>query len=338
MLKKWKSSNEPTRYDEARVALLEPIEVEFKKLGLPPIRFRKLNAILNALQVQIEDGGDSPKINVMLLEALREGVKHQVDKQQARAALRAIDAFHNKEIRRWKQVKAGTLPPIKLAVEEQVSDLIKAGYDLLKADQQITACDKWLEAWELIKQMAAPEMRTEIDFDNVYPEMLYSVFNWCSDMGMELHNAGVDDPVYHEHRLRYAREFLEQFPDVDENRHIDLKRAEGEALWNLGQRAEAETVYEKLVERLPDEGWGYIGWSDHYWIGGIHNPKEYERAEAILQRALARSNLSYRGDVLDRLDMLYGQWDKPEKRASDTAKAIDPAPKREKRRRRKSKR
>jgi tetratricopeptide (TPR) repeat protein len=157
-------------------------------------------------------------------------------------------------------------------------------------------------------------------------------------MDTALHNVGVDDPVYYKHRLRYAREFLEQFPDVDDNRYVNLRRAEGEALWNLGQRAEAEMVYEKLVERLPDEGWGYIGWSDHYWLWGAPEPKEYERAEAILKRALARPNLNDRDDALERLDMLYGEWGEPERRASDAAEAVNPIPKRQKRRRRKSKR
>lgn len=58
MFKKWKPSNEPADYDEVRGAQLKPIEVELEKLGLPRIRFRKLVTILNALQVQIEDGGD----------------------------------------------------------------------------------------------------------------------------------------------------------------------------------------------------------------------------------------------------------------------------------------
>jgi hypothetical protein len=36
----WKPSNQPVRYDEARVAQLKPIEAEIEKLGLPLIRRR----------------------------------------------------------------------------------------------------------------------------------------------------------------------------------------------------------------------------------------------------------------------------------------------------------
>ncbi len=334
MLKKWRPSNEPTRYDEARVAQLKPIKIELEKLGLPLIRVRKLNGILNALEMQIEDGGDNPQVNALLLEALREGVDHQVGNRRARAALRAIDAFYVKEIGHWKQVKAGIPPSVELTPEKQLDDLMQEGYKSLD-------CDLWLEAWEMVKQMATPEMRTAVAFDGVYPGLTQFVSNWCSDLEMELHNAGLNDPIYYEHRLCYAREFLAQFPDEGANRYVNFMRAQGEALWNLGRRAEAEVVYEKLVERLPDEGWGYIGWSDRYWLWGAPEPKEYKRAEAILQRALARPNLHYRNDALERLANLHKERSQPKEKTTDAAKPVSPVPKpkwvpkRKKRRRKK---
>src|SRR2546429_3155754 len=90
-------SNEPTRYDQARVARLQPIEKAIERLRLPPTRARKLGAVLSALEVQIEDGGDSPEANRFLLEALRAGVRHQVVEGQARAVLGAIESFERAE-------------------------------------------------------------------------------------------------------------------------------------------------------------------------------------------------------------------------------------------------
>jgi len=282
MSRKWKPTNEPTRYDHTRVMQVEPILVAIRELGLPLIRFRKLNGILGALEMQIEDGGDSPEVNKLLLDALRASIDHQVGQSQGRAALQAIDAFEQAEARRWEQVRTGALPPIELTPEEQLDDLMQAGYRLLEANQRTAAGDKWLEAWKMVKQMATPEMRTTMAFDSAYPGMMQCVFNWSYDLEIELHNAGIRDPIYHEHQVRYVREFLTQFPDEDANRQVNMMRAQGEALWNLGRRAEAEAVYEALVERLPDDGWGYIGWSDNYWLWGAPDPKEYARAEAIL--------------------------------------------------------
>jgi len=310
----WKPSNEPTGYDRARVAQVDPIDAAINELELPFLRLRKFTGILNALIMQIEDGGDSPEVNRLLLEALRAAVRHQVGDRRGKAALRAIDNFERAEAERWEQIKAGTLPPIELTSEEQLDDLMQKGYTLLQAGQRTAACDQWLEAWELVKRIITPEIQTTMDFDHTYRGMLQSVSNWCSDLEMELHNAGLRDPTYHEQRVCYVNEFLIQFPGEsnDEGCYLQFRRAEGEALWELGRQAEAEAVYQALVEKLPDQAWGYIGWSDQYhW--GRGRPVNYERAETILLQALNRPNLDDRANVLDRLVSLYKAWDQPEK-------------------------
>ena len=238
----WSPSNEPIRYDRARVERTDSMVREINRLGLPLIRQRKLNGILNALVMQIEDGGDSPEVNRALLEALREGLRHQVGEHRAKAVLRAIDAFEGAESERWEQVRAGTLPPIELRTDEQLDDLMQEGYDLLQAKRQTAACDKWLEAWAMVTEMATPDMRTALAFDKAYPGMMQSVFNWSGDLEMELHNAGLHDPVYHEHRVRYVNEFLARFPDEDEERYVMFRRALGEALWCLERVADPRGV------------------------------------------------------------------------------------------------
>jgi len=140
------------------------------------------------------------------------------------------------------------------------------------------------------------------------------VFNWCQDLEQELGNAGLDNPTYHEQRVRYAREFLDRFPDTDDLMYLNFRRAEGEALWGLGRQSEAEAVYAALGERLPDDAWSYIGWADEYWLLDSA-PKDYARAESIMQRALARPRLTDRRDILERMEELYVQWDKPDRAA-----------------------
>lgn len=309
----WKPSKQPIRYDRARVARIRPIEDEINKLGLPLIRLRKLNGILNALVMQVEDGGDHPEANRLLLEALRAALRHQVGERRSREALRAIEILERSELERWEQVRAGTLPPIQLTAKEQLNDLMQEGYRLLESGKGAAACDRWLEAWKCVLQMATPEMRTETAFDDANPGMMQPVYNWCSDLEMGLHNAGVEDPSYYERRVRYVREFLAQFPNVDELRYCNFRRAEGEALWALGREAEGDAVFQTLVEKLPDSAWGYIGWSDQYSWGRNRAP-DYARAEALLFKALERPKLDDRDSVLERLVRLYNEWDEPEKR------------------------
>ena len=200
--------------------------------------------------------------------------------------------------------------------EKQLDQLIQAGYDqftpgLRKPGQTVAACDHWLEAWELVKQMTTPAMHTDKAFDAAHPHLTYPVGNWIGDLEMELHNAGIDDPVYFEHRLRFVHDYLVLFPDVDDDYCVNLRRAEGEALWLLDRRTEAETVYQALVEQLPDKAWGYIGWADQY-TGGHGRSLDRERAEALLKQALDRPRLDDRRSVLERLIDLYKDWDRPD--------------------------
>ena len=46
-----------------------------------------------------------------------------------------------------------------------------------------------------------------------------------------------------------------------------MLRAEAEAWWSLGERAQAEARYEALMARMPNFAWGYIGLADCYWLG-----------------------------------------------------------------------
>ena len=183
------------------------------------------------------------------------------------------------------------------------------GYKLLKARRQAEACDRWLEAWELVKQLARPEWQTAEQLDQAHRRSVEYVFNWCQDLEAELDNAGTKDPRYHEHWLRYAREFMERFPGEDANHYVNFMRAQGEALWDLGRQTEAEAVYSLLVEKYPDEAWGYIGWADRYWLFQ-DSPKEYGRAEEIMKLALARPALNERDDLLERLEELHSKWGK----------------------------
>ena len=146
---------------------------------------------------------------------------------------------------------------VAIGNKERMGELIHQGYKPHIDFKYREACVPWMEAWELVKQIARPEWRTTDEFDQANRGGWEPVFNWCQDLEEELGNAGQDDPIYHEHRLRYAREFLEQFPGENATHYVNFMRAQGEALWHLGRQAEAEAVYASLVERFPDEAWGY---------------------------------------------------------------------------------
>jgi len=188
---------------------------------------------------------------------------------------------------------------------------VSEGYRQYHRNRPVPACDAWQQAWNLVKIMAKPRMRDLSAFEEAYPGLREPVSNWCEEFNLELHNAGLNDPAYINHRLQFVREFMGLFPDVGGIVYLNLRRGEGEALWALGRIVEAEARFGRLIEEMPDEAWAYIGWADHYWL---HRelPKNYEQAETIMERALQRPQLSDRYDVLERMELLYEQWGKEE--------------------------
>ena len=172
---------------------------------------------------------------------------------------------------------------------EQLDARMQAGYGAFLANDVVRACDEWLEVWEGFKPHFEAEMTRVRDVDAIFHGTEY-FFNWCQEFENELGNAGVHDPRYWHARIQYVNEFLAQFFAEDDQQLLgNFLRAEAEALWSLGERGQAEERYEALIARLPNFAWGYIGLADCYWLGPepTPEPKEYARAEAIYQRALA---------------------------------------------------
>src|SRR3990172_1953317 len=101
---KTKQPQDVLRYiDQARLNTFEPVDQAVEALNLPPLRFRKLNGILGALIMQIEDGGDSPEVNELLVKALRAAVIFQVGEDAAKSFNEALARVEHAEKLRNKE-------------------------------------------------------------------------------------------------------------------------------------------------------------------------------------------------------------------------------------------
>ena len=325
-------SNEVGEYDERRVASLDPLIESLGSLRLPMARFRKLESIRNAIEVQLEDGGDSPNVNEYLFEALRECIYHQVpeleqvvdddvvliskvkaDAQLTAAfqALEALDALLEREARRWRQV--GMQPDPEVEPIDRIKELIEQGNEHSDYLEEVDACDCWLEAWELVKSLTTADMATIQDFAEAYDAFEVSS-QWCGQLGEELATAGSSDSSYYERQLNYVHELLELFPGTDPKLRVHLKQAEGDALFALERVEEADDVFETLVGEFPDNGWIYARWSQNH-MSDLTEDARKEKVESILKTALEKPELEGRLAVLDQLSALYHEWDKEAEKA-----------------------
>ncbi len=84
-----------------------------------------------------------------------------------------------------------------------------------------------------------------------------------------------------------------------------MYRAEAEAYAALGYIETADNLFAELVDRYPDNVWGYIGWGDiyRYYARDTNDPSGYERAEELYRLGLVRCDTEA-DTIQDRLEWL----------------------------------
>jgi len=205
------------------------------------------------------------------------------------------------------------------AFEVKIDSLMQEGYRLIAKGKERKGCDKWIDVWEIIKENKPEDVTTLKAIDDILPNMIQSVDNWCPDLEMELHNAGIEDKRYFHKRIEYCREFCEIFCDENKEEQIpNFKRAEAEAYFCLGEIEKCDELFKQIIEDYPLYVWGLIGWGDQFF--DIRR-KDYDMAEDLYLKALRKtmeSRLKSKSEVdfelsavYERLDDLYMEMDKP---------------------------
>jgi len=196
---------------------------------------------------------------------------------------------------------------------EMIDDTMQLGYQRLARKDVAGACDAWLSYWRaVVKLMEKWKIETVSEFDEQFLQT-QGLFNWCQDFEMELGNAALGDAKYRAARLQFCRQII---PLVDPEERLlreNMRRAIAESCFDMGERQEADKLYEQWLAADPGWGWGWIGWSDLYWLFS-HRGRDYQTGEQILTRAIKIPGLRDRADVLERLSDMYEQSGQEEKR------------------------
>jgi len=192
---------------------------------------------------------------------------------------------------------------------EMLDDWTQEGYGPEGEGESAETCAVWLRAFDaMLSIMDSAGMRTVDDFDRAF-RGTQSAFNWVQDLEMALANGGLDDPELLRHRIRLADLCIERLYPQDSLTCENMRRSKAESLFRLGETRTAENLFEGWLRDDPQWGWGWIGWSDLYWL--CPGTSDYAKAEAILKKALAADGLRDRPEVLDRLKEVRQQGDLP---------------------------
>ncbi len=195
----------------------------------------------------------------------------------------------------WKR-----LSPEQINIE-MIDDLMQDGYKLIGNGNCVEGVKEWVAAWDMIRAIVPPHIKSVWGADQFLPEPLtQSIYNWCQDFEMRLHNAGREDESYFLKRISYCREFCDIFPDTRESILHNMYRAEAESYLELGDSETTEKLFNELVEEFPDNIRGYVGWGDMYCFGRYSEkiPPDYDRAEEIYRMGLARCDTDTDIDVI----------------------------------------
>ena len=196
---------------------------------------------------------------------------------------------------------------------KKADDKIRLGYDHVKKNELIEACDIWLDAWEDIKAIFTdekPENLDELDKRYSWHEFL---INFVQDLEIELGNAGQEKEEYHRKRIKYCEEMIETLASSDSLTIENTKRAIAESYYALGDSEECDRLYINWLREDPHWGWGYIAWSDCYGFGTNKIEPNQIRAEEIIRIAIEKEDIRDREDVVMRAIEIYGELNQKEK-------------------------
>ena len=149
---------------------------------------------------------------------------------------------------------------------EDVDRRVVEGYGLKERNESEAALEKWWEAWEKTKAWLADKpARTFDDIQELAGDGLTDYFlNWTWDFNIALSNAMKGNRVWAERRLEIFDDLGSRLVDENRSNTVNFALACAESLFALRRKKEGDVRFAALIERFPDELWGYIGWADEY--------------------------------------------------------------------------
>ncbi|MBL8917281.1 MAG: SEC-C domain-containing protein [Myxococcaceae bacterium] len=192
---------------------------------------------------------------------------------------------------------------------EMIDDWMQEGYSLVEERKGAQACDLWWKVWCTLSPRFLPSMTTMNSTSPVF-NGLQSVFNWSQDFENELFNPSLHDQRYATMGSQYCTEWIAQFRDESDLVQLNFRRALSSHLHRLGQSERASELLHELVEKWPENVWGYVALADaysHFFRSERICPYDPEKAERYLRRALALQTLRDGDRIMleDRLEQLH---------------------------------
>lgn len=200
----------------------------------------------------------------------------------------------------------------------KLNEKMQQGYRYLYEDNYTDAIKTWLHVWnDIMDEMKKASIKTFNEFDDVFNGTQF-VSNWIVDFDDCLSYI-ISGPVgedvinsYGNIRIQLNEQTLNYLEKQDYISIENAKRAIAETYFIIGNIHKGEELFENYLNENPEWGWGWIGWSDQYWLCK-KDDADFKKGEDILSKALNVPNLRDRTDVEGRLLELYSESGETEK-------------------------
>ena len=149
--------------------------------------------------------------------------------------------------------------PDKICLE-LLDDKIQAGYERQEQGDRATCAATWLNAWaDVLSLCDATGIGSIDEFDGRFP-LTQSLYNWLSDVEIELWNAGIGNREFQTARIGFCSEALRRFPGEEQWRAENLRRALAETFFEIGEHDKADELFESWLTADPQwDGAGSAG-------------------------------------------------------------------------------
>lgn len=174
-----------------------------------------------------------------------------------------------------------------------------------KNNNYVAASDAGLETWSYLKQLM--KLLGAKDFCDLDGYTGYDLLYWACCLTGNLHNASLKEKSFVPKKLLFCKEYVEMhenYLDKTMRNLGNIRRAFAEYYVERGDLEICDTLFEGWLQKEPDWAWGWIGWSDCYWLFYSKNEPNLIKAKQILERGLAIDGIGEKNHMHERLKEL----------------------------------
>jgi tetratricopeptide (TPR) repeat protein len=178
-------------------------------------------------------------------------------------------------------------------------DMAERGCNSIKASEY--GLKVWSNLLELKKMLCAHSIYELQEGHTTIYDLLY----WATRFADELHNAGLIDKSFETEKIQFCETYVEMHRDMfdKEVRNLgNIRVSLADSYYRMGKVEKADSLFREWLSVEPDWGWGWIGWSDSYWLWEVPGlNRDFHKAKRILKEGLSVPNVSDRNHLEQRL-------------------------------------